>query len=222
MNRSKLTYFVPVLGLFAMAARWLLYALGTDDRGLLVSHHPAGYAALLLTVLAAAAVWFAQVPERTLRSTAVPSLALGLGLLVDSSGTGSLFFTLSRYGAAVILAAQALYAFQKKMSPSGFSAGLCICLILRLIGSYQLWSRVPQIQNYLFALLSGLCLAAFAYQQAAGEAKLGSPKWRFRFALMGCFLCMAASIGALVQPLYLLFALWLYAQALCPVPEEAQ
>ena len=222
MHRSKLTFVVPVLGLLAMAARWGLYALGTDERGLLVSHHPAGYVALLLTVLAVAAVWLAQEPERTVKSTAIQSLALALGLIVDFNEGSSLFFLLSRYGAAVILAVQALYAFQKKKAPFGLNAGLCVCFILRLIGSYQIWSRVPQIQNYLFALLSGLCLMAFAYQQAAGEIGIGSSKWRFRFALMGSFLCMAASIGAKIQFVYLLFGVWLYAQALCPIPKEAQ
>ena len=228
MNRSKLTYAVPVLGLFAMAARWVLYTAGTDARGLLVSHHPAGYGALVLALLAFAAVWFAQAPERKLKNSAVQSLALALGLLVSSNGgTGSFpmlngLLTLSRYAAAVILAVQALYAFQKKQAPFGLNAGLCVCFILRLIGSYQIWSRVPQIQNYLFALLACLCLTAFAYQQAAGEVGLGSPRWCFRFALWGCFFCMAASIGATVQLVYLLFALWLYAQALCPVSEEVQ
>lgn len=228
MNRTKLTFVVPVLGLFAMAARWVLYALGTDDRGLLVSHHPAGYAALLFTLLAVAAVWFAQEPEKKLKSTAVQSLALALGLVVSSNGgTGSFamlngLLTLSRYAAAVILAVQALFAFQKKSAPFGLGAGLCVCFIFRMVGSYQVWSRVPQIQNYLFALLAGLCIMAFAYQQAAGEAGLGSPKRRFRIALLGCYFCMAASIGATAQIVYLLFAVWLYAQALCPIPKEAQ
>ena len=222
MNRSKLTYTVPVLGLFAMAARWALYALGTDARGLLVSHHPAGYGALVLTLLAAAAVWFAREPEKKLKNTVIQSLALALGLLVDFGEGSSLFFVLSRYGAAVILAVQALFAFQNKKAPFGLNAGLCVCFILRLIGSYRIWSRVPQIQNYLFALLAELCLMAFAYQQAAGEVGIGSAKWRFRIALMGSFLCMAASVGTKVQFVYLLFALWLYAQALCPIPKEAQ
>ena len=94
-------------------------------------------------------------------------------------------------------------------------------MILRLVASYQVWSRDPQIQDYIFALLGCLCLTAFFYQQTALEAGLGSKIWRLRFAFLGCYLCCAASVGTEVNYnyFYTYAAFGLMTEALAPAPE---
>lgn len=217
MKRTKFWIFAPLLGLCAMVCRWLFYSLYTDDRGLLAA---GSFPEVLLLVLSVAAVFLAflaQPPEsreNKLLSGLAP-LLLALGLLLPQERASSvsailwLLFQMGRYLSAAAAAALGILRIQGKKPPFGLNATVCIGFLLRLVASYQVWSRIPQMQNYVFALASTLCLAGFAYQQAAREVSLGSPLWRLRLAFVGTFASMAASVGTSGQPLYLLCALWL-------------
>ena len=228
MKQTKLICAVPILGVLTMAARWALYAFGTDDRGLLVSGRPEAIVVLALSVCAAVLCFLVKEPEKT-----YPGLVIALGWLALAFGLVRsqnlsdiafpvlrVFYTLSRFAGAAIALALAWFAWKQQPPAAGLSAGLCGCFVLRLVGSYQLWSREPQIQNYIFALFACLSLAAFSYQQAALEAGLGSRIWRRRFALLGCFLCFAASVSRQNQPAYAFMGLCLFIQALSPAPEK--
>ena len=118
-------------------------------------------------------------------------------------------FQLTRYLSCAALVILGFFRARGKKDSLCLNALVCIGFIARLVASYQVWSRMPQMQNYVFSLLAVLLLAAFAYQQAAKEVSLGSPLWRLRFGLWGTFACLGASVGATDQPFYLFAALWL-------------
>lgn len=222
MKRTKFWAFAPLLGLCAMVCRWLFYSLYTDDRGLLAS---GCLPEVLLPVLSAAAVllaFLAKLPEcrENRLFSGLSQSFLALGLLLPQARASSvsavlwLLFQVGRYLSAAAAIALGILRIRGKKPPFGLNASICIGFLLRLVASYQVWSRMPQMQNYLFALASVLLLAAFAYQQAARDVSLGSPVWRLRLGLMGTFASMAASVGASGQPFYLLCALWLLGSTL--------
>lgn len=217
MKRTDFWIFAPVLGLCAMILRWLVFTQNVDSRGLLVPGSLAEW--LLLAVCAAMAVlaFLAKTPrmksDGKLSGMANWVLALGMGLpQARGDGVALGLWQLFRLGSLLSLAALlvlGLFRFREKKPPFGLNAMVCVGFFIRLVAHYQLWSRMPQMQSYVFALFALILLAAFSYQQTAAEVGMGTPRWRLRFGLLGCFACLTAAVGATVQPFYLCAGLWL-------------
>ena len=227
MKRTQFWIFAPLLGVAAMVCRYLVFTLGIDSRGLLVPGSLPELLLLALCPLALLCALLAREPEcrGKNRLSALANVLLAAGILLPQAGGGSvarLLWFLSRlgtYASAAALCLLAVYRFRKQRPPFGLNALVCIGFLVRLVASYQSWSHIPQMQNYIFPLFASLLLTAFAYQQAAREASLGSPRWRLRFGLLGCFACLAASVPS--QPFYLLAGLWLLGCVLFDPKEEA-
>lgn len=225
MKKTDLNFAAPILGLLAALSRDGLYQAGMDERGLLTPGRPEVIYLVVLTLAAAVLCFLNKEPEESRFRAGDSYIWFAAALLWPQSlpdtaaSTMRLLFALSRYIGALLAAALAYFAYRKKKPVFGLSAGLCICFILRLVASYQVWSRDPQIQDYLFELLACLCLTAFFYQQTALEAGLGSKIWRLRFAFLGCYLCFAASVGTEVNYFYTYAAFGLLTEALAPAPE---
>lgn len=217
MNRSKLYIAAPLLGLAAMALRRGMYTLYTDVQGLLIPGNPLALLLPAVTLLAMVLLSLAREPELQAapRLSAYSNWILALGLLLPQQRAACVapllwgIFQLTRYLSCAALVILGFFRSRGKKDSLCLNALVCIGFIARLVASYQVWSRMPQMQNYVFSLLAVLLLAAFAYQQAAKEVSLGSPLWRLRFGLWGTFACLGASVGATDQPFYLFAALWL-------------
>ena len=217
MNRSKFYIAAPLLGLAAMALRRGMYTLYTDVQGLLLPGNPLALVLLAVTLLAAVLLFFAREPglQAAPRLSAYSNWILALGLLLPQQRAACVapllwgIFQLTRYLSCAALVLLGYFRARGKKDSLGLNALVCIGFIARLVASYQVWSRMPQMQNYVFSLLAMILLAAFAYQQAAREVSMGSPLWRLRFGLLGTFACLSASVGATDQPFYLFAALWL-------------
>ncbi len=227
MKKTNLIFAAPILGCLALLVRGMMYSDCIDDRGLLMTGRPEVIYLAVLTLAAVVLCFLIKEPEKT-RYRAIDSYIWFLMAflwpqrLSDSAApTMQLLFALSRYVGAALAAALAYFAFRKKKPVFGLSAGLCICFILRLVACYQVWSRDPQIQNYIFELLACLCLTAFFYQQTALEAGLGSKTWRLRFAFLGDYLCLACYMAPQFSYPYLWFGVGVLSLALAPAPEEA-
>lgn len=225
MKKTNLLVAAPILGIVAMLVRGMMYSYCIDDRGLLMTGRPEVIYLAVLTLAAVVLCFLTKEPEKT-RYRAVDAYIWFLmaflwpqSLSDTAASTMRLLFALSRYVGAALAAVLAYFAFRKKKPVFGLSAGLCVCFILRLVASYQVWSRDPQIQDYIFALLGCLCLTAFFYQQTALEAGLGSKIWRLRFAFLGGYLCLAASVGTELNCFYSCAAFGLLTEALAPAPE---
>ena len=223
MKKTNLLVAAPILGIVAMLVRGMMYSYCIDDRGLLMTGRPEVIYLAVLTLAAVVLCFLIQEPEKTRPSHAIPYTWFVTAMLWPQSlsfaGAMKHLLIVSQAAGAVLAAAMVYFAIQKKKPVFGLSAGLCVCMILRLVASYQVWSRDPQIQDYIFALLGSLCLTAFFYQQTALEAGLGSKIWRLRFAFLGCYLCFAASVGTEVNCFYTYAAFGLMTEALAPAPE---
>ena len=223
MKKTNLLVAAPILGTLAALSRNGLYQAGMDERGLLTPGRPEAIYLAVLTLAAVVLCFLIQEPEKTRPSHVIPYTWFVTAMLWPQSlsfaGAMKHLLIVSQAAGAVLAAATVYFAIRKKKPVFGLSAGLCVCMILRLVASYQVWSRDPQIQDYIFALLGSLCLTAFFYQQTALEAGLGSKIWRLRFAFLGCYLCLAASVGTEVNCFYTYAAFGLMTEALAPAPE---
>ena len=223
MKKTNLLVAAPILGTLAMLVRGMMYSYCIDDRGLLMTGRPEVIYLAVLTLAAVVLCFLIQEPEKTRPSHVIPYTWFATAMLwpqsVSFAGAMKHLLIVSQAAGAVLAAAMVYFAVRKKKPVFGLSAGLCVCMILRLVASYQVWSRDPQIQDYIFALLGCLCLTAFFYQQTALEAGLGSKIWRLRFAFLGCYLCLAASVGTEVNCFYTYAAFGLMTEALAPAPE---
>ena len=226
MKKIDLNFAAIFLGLLASLCRNGLYEAGMDGRGLLTPGRPEVIYLAVLTLAAVVLCFLNKAPEKT-RFRAVyayiwfiTALLWPQSLSDTAASTMRLLFALSRYAGAALAAALAWFAFRKKKPVFGLSAGLCVCFILRLVACYQVWSRDPQIQDYIFELLACLCLTAFFYQQTALEAGLGSRIWRLRFAFLGCYLCLATWSSPQLGYPYLWAGIGVLTLALAPAPEE--
>lgn len=227
MKKIDLSFTATILGILAMLSRNGLYQAGIDERGLLTPGRPEVIYLAVLTLAAVVLCFLVKEPEKT-RFRAGDSYIWFIAAFLwpqslsdTAASTMRLLFALSRYVGAALAAALAYFAFRKKKPVFGLSAGLCVCFILRLVACYQVWSRDPQIQDYIFQLLACLCLTAFFYQQTALEAGLGSRTWRLRFGFLGCYLCLAACAAQRLSYPYLWFGTGVMSLALAPAPEKA-
>lgn len=227
MKKTNLIFAAPILGIVAMLVRGMMYSDCIDDRGLLMTGRPEVIYLAVLTLAAVVLCFLTKEPEKTRYRAVDAYLWFLMAFLWPQSlsdtavSTMRLLFALSRYVGAALAAALAYFAFRKKKPVFGLSAGLCVCFILRLVASYQVWSRDPQIQDYIFQLLACLCLTAFFYQQTALEAGLGSKIWRLRFAFLADYLCLASYMAPQLSYPYLWFGIGVLSLALAPAPEEA-
>lgn len=223
MKKTNLLVAAPILGTLAALSRNGLYQAGMDERGLLTPGRPEAIYLALLTLAAVVLCFLVQEPEKTRPSHVIPYTWFATAMLwpqsLSPAASMKPLLIVSQAAGAVLAAAMVYFAVRKKKPVFGLSAGLCVCMILRLVASYQVWSRDPQIQDYIFALLGCLCLTAFFYQQTALEAGLGSKIWRLRFAFLGCYLCFAASVGTEVNYFYTYATFGLMTEALATAPE---
>lgn len=225
MKKTNLLVAAPILGFLAAFSRNGLYQAGMDQRGLLTPGRPEAIYLAVLTLAAVVLCFLVQEPEKSRYRAVDAYIWFAAALLWPQSlsdtaaSTMRLLFALSRYVGAALAAALAWFAFRKKKPVFGLSAGLCVCFILRLVACYQVWSRDPQIQDYIFELLACLCLTAFFYQQTALEAGLGSRTWRLRFGFLGCYLCLATWSAPQLSYPYLWAGIGVLTLALAPAPE---
>lgn len=212
MFKNKLWLSVPFLSLLAMVCRWVQFHLGTDARGLLVPGHPAAWCLGALTLAALACVWFCGESRHSCpqKVAGVCSALLALSILLsrENAAIVSLLPTMVNYIRAGLLLALAICQWKGRKTEPVLYACLCVCTLIDLIVCYQTWSREPQLQSYLFALLGSLSLAAYTYQRAALELNMGSTLWCRRFALAGSYLLLAASVFP-ASPIRFYSALWL-------------
>lgn len=226
MKRTQFWLFAPILGGLAMVCRLLIFTGSTDSRGLLVPGSLPELVLMALSLLAVVCACFAQAPVRQgdNRLSALSNLLLAAAMVLSQGTRGSvalllwLLFRVGTIASAGALCLLAVYRFRNQRPPFGLNAIVCVGFLLRLVASYQTWSHIPQMQQYLPSLLGALLLTGFSYQQTAREVSLGSPRWRLRFGLLGCFFCLAASVPS--QPFYLLAGLWLLGCVLFDPKEE--
>ena len=243
MNENLTRKLYPLLGLalglVGAGCRFLLYALGMDEKGLLVPGHPA---AMLLWVVTAAAVLAAvlaamtfrednKAPDETCRSipealgTAVMALGvLSTLLLPENNGIATLLrlHRILSVLAFFCLLAAAVFRLMGKPVPFGCYAGAAVFFFVHVVTRYRAWSGNPQMADYLHALGAGLCLSLVSYYETALVVGLGGRRQRFALGILGVFCCVAAAARGEYPALHLCGAVWILSVLLTVRPGESK
>lgn len=243
MNENLSRKLYPLLGLalglVGAGCRFLLYALGMDEKGLLVPGHPA---AVLLWVVTAAAVLAAvlaamtfrednKAPDETCRSipealgTAVMAMGvLSTLLLPENNGIATLLrlHRILSVLAFFCLLAAAVFRLMGKPVPFGCYAGAAVFFFVHVVTRYRAWSGNPQMADYLHALGAGLCLSLVSYYETALVVGLGGRRQRFALGILGIFCCVAAAARGEYPALHLCGAIWILSVLLTVRPGESK
>lgn len=243
MNENLSRKLYPLLGLalglVGAGCRFLLYALGMDEKGLLVPGHPAAIALWVVTaaaVLAAvlAAMTFREdnkAPDETCRSipealgTAVMALGvLSTLLLPENNGIATLLrlHRILSVLAFFCLLAAAMFRLMGKPVPFGCYAGAAVFFFVHVVTRYRAWSGNPQMADYLHALGAGLCLSLVSYYETALVVGLGGRRQRFALGILGIFCCVAAAARGEYPALHLCGAVWILSVLLTVRPGESK
>lgn len=226
------------LGLLAAGLRFGLYAMGLDEKNLLAAGHPLE---ILVWVVAAAALGLTIFFVLPLKGTgsweenassgpaaALGSLALAAGIAVstlshwnDGGAASDLIRNVLGSFSAAGMGWVAVCRVRRKRPFFVCHALVCLFLCACLLGQYRVWSSNPQLQDYVFFLLACVCMALFAYQQAAFEVGIGSRRKLLLSGLFGGFCGLAALRGAYDLPLCLCGAVWMLTN-LCPMVPPAR
>lgn len=243
MNENLTRKLYPLLGLalglVGAGCRFLLYALGMDEKGLLVPGHPA---AVLLWVVTAAAVLAAvlaamtfrednKAPDETCRSipealgTAVMALGvLSTLLLPENNGIATLLrlHRILSVLAFFCLLAAAVFRLMGKPVPFGCYAGAAVFFFVHVVTRYRAWSGNPQMADYLHALGAGLCLSLVSYYETALVVGLGGRRQRFALGILGIFCCVTAAARGEYPLMHLCGAVWILSVLLTVRPGESK
>ena len=243
MNENLSRKLYPLLGLalglVGAGCRFLLYALGMDEKGLLVPGHPAAIALWVVTaaaVLAAvlAAMTFREdnkAPDETCRSipealgTAVMALGvLSTLLLPENNGIATLLrlHRILSVLAFFCLLAAAVFRLMGKPVPFGCYAGAAVFFFVHVVTRYRAWSGNPQMADYLHALGAGLCLSLVSYYETALVVGLGGRRQRFALGIPGSFCRVAAAARGEDPALHLCGAVGILSVLLTVRPGESK
>ncbi len=217
MNHQKRHIFYPLaalaMGLAGAGLRALLYRVALDSRGLLQQGHPLEIAVWLLTaaafVLAFAASrgsWMGNrtpdVPSRRIFA-GIGDILLGVAVLISVSTGGLEGFpalTPVRKILGVVcmasLIASGFCQIFKKSIPFFCPVAAAVFFLLNMLTNYPVWSRDPQLQDYVFTLGAEICLCLFSYYRAALSLGLPGRKQRFVSGVLGIFFCATAIAGS--------------------------
>ena len=222
LKASSFPYLILGAGGLGFFLQRMLYATGTDEKGLLIRGHWAAVSLVILTALTLAAIFLAGRKASPSSNTPAASIPGAIGCLV---GAAALFIqstppeipdTIYKAEQAATLAAQlslcvlAFCRFTGKKSPFGFCGILCLFLAIRMVGQYRIWCSVPQLMDYALFLLAHVALMIFAYQLAARDAGFGNPRSLLFWGLTSLYLCCCAPCARQDRIFLLMLGIWVF------------
>lgn len=223
------TKYIPCLilgcGGLGLVLRWLLYATGVDDRGLLTAGNALHIACWVLTVAVAVFLAIAIAPlDGSNRykanfpasvAGAVGSLLGAVGILVTVltqvyafSDTLTLLWKITGILSGVCLVVTAMYRLQGKRPFFLLHAAVCLFFSLHLANQYRAWSGNPQTQDYSFQLCACIALTLTAYYHTAFDVDLGKRRRQLCAGLLGVYLCCLCVVNTETPLLYLGCGAW--------------
>lgn len=234
---TRLPLLILCAGGIGLLLRIWLLSTGVDDKGLLVSGHPAEILLWLLTAAVAAGLLYLtkdlveagkyrfNFPASDIGGIGAFLAAGGIGItalveLIGQSGTFSVVV-----GLLGLLMVPTLIFLgrcrQKGLRPAPvFHTVLSLYLMLRLIGFYRHWSSDPQLQDYCFQLLATVCLMLAVYQHAAFDAGIGRRRPCAFFSLAAVYFCCLSLTDWAGIPFFLGTGAWMVTNlcSLIPMP----
>ena len=208
------TGLCAVLGLVCLCIRQWLLSSGTDDKGLLTAGHPGMLLSVLLLAAAVCVLCFALRQQQvyrfrnsTLSIVSMLFFAIGYGCAAWQllfSHSYPLYVITGILGILCVLCALAI-AFclirKIRLHPLVFCPPV-LFFMLFLVCRYQQWSGEPELQRYLFQMLSVVTLMLSAYHRAALAADKKGVRSYLLVSRAAVFFCIAAIPGSAYGTLY--------------------
>lgn len=225
LKPATLPWFVLFTGGIGIALRYWLLTAGVDTKGLLKTGHPAIILLWVITAITAAVVIYGCLPltEANKYTFNFPAslngaiaegiLALGILLacifsLIGSADTLTVITAIAGFLCVPALLLCGFYRW-KGVKPSFLLHGfICIFWTLRLVSMYRSWSPEPQLQQYIFALLSNIFMMLAFYQRTTFDANIGKRRSHAIAHLAAAFFCCLSIVGSRDWYLYIACALW--------------
>ena len=212
-------------GILGLSLRAVLYAVGTDQKGLLIEGHWASSGVWLLTAAIALILflWCRQLTGSRNYQKAFPSSLFcaagaalaGIGFVLSPtaqapSPTFANIELVLRFVSAASLIWISYCRFRGEKPFFLLHCAVCLYLALRLVCQYRLWSSDPQIQNYAFYLGAHVALMITAYQFAAFDAGAGNHKKLWAAGLSAIYLS-TVSLARSDEPFFLICCIvWIW------------
>lgn len=235
LDSANLPLITLVCGAAGFLLRIWLLATGFDEKGLLISGHPAIW---LLGLLSTAMIVFLFLGTGRLleapkyRFNFPASLPGGVGTVLAAAGI--LICTLVEafagpdpFGIAVCVAGAITVPALcwigccrwKGIHPSPvFHVAASIYLLLRLVWMYRQWSSDPQLQDYVFQLLALTCLMLACYNRSAFDANMGTRRAYVFFNLAAVFFCLVSLPGCDSAVFYFSTGVWMLTNLCSLIP----
>lgn len=223
---ATLKYLILGAGALGLLLRFLLYATGTDDQGMLVRGHFCNFLLWILNaaVLAGLFLLTRQIRGPELYRDCFPtSTSAGIGCVLGAAGVlitsireasaddaTQLVCTVLGFATALVLLFLGLCRLCGFEPHFLFPAVLCVYFAIRMVSQYRHWSADPQLQDYGYHLCACVGLMLTAYHHAAFGAELGNHRRLWFFSLVTVYLCCLTLAGPANHLFYLTMGIWLF------------
>lgn len=223
---AYLPYIVLGSGTVGLLLRLWLYTTGVDEKGLILSGHPATWLVWLLSIVTLVVLILGsrRLLEAAKYSFNFPaSIPGGIGTFLAAAGI--LICTFVEFSAGPDTFGLLVCALGVLTVPALCFTGYCRCkgahpsllfhaltsvyLLLRLVWMYRQWSSDPQLQDYVFQLLALVCLMLACYHRSAFDANMGIRRAYVIFNLAAVFFCFVSIPGCDSMVFYLSTGVWM-------------
>lgn len=238
MKNKRYTILLPVLtailGIACAAARWGLYLLATDSKGLLVPGHPLALFSWVLTaiavVLSFSMAWMLKGPNhycanfQPSAAAAVGSFAMAGGILVSviSGWGGSVMLDLICSIAGILcvpaMVAAGIQRYLGKKPLFLLYALACVYLTLYAITRYPVWSSLPQMQDWFFSMAGIMTLNLFSFYQTSFCTDMGNRRMQLVTGLLAVYFCLSSITEGIDVMLHIGSAIWVLTNLCAMIP----
>ena len=239
-NESRLLAFVVLLfGLLAMTLRRILYQTAVDEKGLLLSFTFPEVALLVLTSIVLVFLLlmlrgdkitscykdlhWSRLPAALGHTAAAGGMVMTLQWgSYAAYGTLTSVWNVLGYASAACLVLAGILRLLGKKPFFLLHVVPCLFFMVHLLIHCRYWSSIPQMQEYLFALLGALALMLFSYYTAAMEADCGNSCMLWGTALAAVYFCLAELAWSAYPELYLGGMFWALTGLCRKMPETGK
>lgn len=233
-NAKMLPLFTIGAGGLGLALRIWLLSGGVDEKGLIISTHPASALSFILTGLTILVLAFCSLDEhpqfgknifRTPIAATVGCGVAAIGILATSveellrkAEPVTIVCCVLSVLAAAALILSAIFRLRRMQPAWWLQLPVVLFFMFHMISQYRFWSAEPEVQRYFFQLLASLFLMLSAYHRIttdAGKTELRRYLFTSQAAL---FFCCLSCVGD-SHLFYLACGAWLLTQ---PLPRRVQ
>ncbi len=227
LNPMNLPLVVLGAGVAGAFLRLWMQLGGMDEKGMLISGHPARILCVILSVAVLAVLFLATRPLKRNNGyrynfPSAPAGGIGIGLgglgmaitglvsIVNGSSGLDLICDIATLFSAVLLGYCAWCRMKGlRPNPLAFTV-VSISLMLRLISFYRHWSGDPFLLDYCYQLLACVFLMLAVFQRAMFCARMGKRHSYVFFALGTVFFCCLSLTTLENVVFYLPAGVWMF------------